>query len=131
MATIAYCIQADIHDAILSDSTTIQARMTRIGEDWQRRVGRLVLTYAHYYAEYPRRTIRQTNESLRGSHVVDHCNRGNPALFPGFLRLPVRFPEPAGILDYLQIVPSLKVIWFQANLISFIVPEYKSLTETG
>ncbi|KAJ5885956.1 uncharacterized protein N7473_008630 [Penicillium subrubescens] len=111
MATIAFWIEADIHDAFLSDSTRSQVRMTRIGEDWQHRAGRVVLTYAHYYAEYAEGAIRQSNESLRGSHVVDHCNRGIPALFPEFLRLPARFPELAGILDlYLQIVPSLKVI---------------------
>lgn len=101
----------------------------RIGEDWQRGAGRVALTYAHYYAESAQRTIRQSNESLRGSHVVDHCNRGNPALFPEFLRLPERVLEPAGILDYLQIVSSLKAIQFQANLISVILPEI--MTEKG
>jgi hypothetical protein len=113
MATIAYWIEADIHDAFLSDSAIGQVRMTRIGEDWQRRAGRVVLNYAHYYAECAEGTIRQSNESLRGSHVVDQFNRGNPALFPEFLRLPARFLELAGfsgILDYLQIVPSLKAL---------------------
>lgn len=101
MATIAYWIETDIHDAFLSDSTTGQVPVTWIGQDWKRLAGRVVLTYAHYYAEYTEGTIRQSNESLGGSHVVDHCNRGNPALFPEFLRLPVLFLELAGFTGIL------------------------------
>jgi hypothetical protein len=89
MATIAYWIEADIHDAFLSDSAIGQVRMTRIGEYWQCRAGRVVLTYAHYYAEYaegrsdsPTRVSGAAMWSINSTAGTPLCSRS----FFGFRR---------------------------------------------